>query len=256
MIYGLYLSGQGAQAQSERLNVLSNNLANASTGAFKRDLAMFQAHDPYDVEQGVADHVPGNLNEMTGGVTLADIVTDHSNGSLTQTGGQYDLALVGPGFFTVSDGRETLLTRNGRFTVDQQGTLVTADDGHTVMGAGNAPIRIPSDASDVNVSADGRVLAINAAGAAEEIGRINLVQTATPDQLEKVGNNYYRSAGSLAAAGDDLQVMQGHLEESGVRPVLEMMNLIEASRAFEANINTMRLQDETLGQLLQSVSRR
>jgi flagellar basal-body rod protein FlgF len=256
MIYGLYLSGQGAQAQSDRLGVLANNLANASTGGFKRDLALFQAHEPRDVGDGVDNNVPGNLNEMTGGVTLSEVVTDFSEGPLTQTGGTYDLALVGEGFFTVSDGRETFLTRNGQLSVNAQGELVTADSGHAVLGVGDAPIRIPTDANEINIGADGSIFSVSADGAAEQVANINIVRPASLDDLEKVGNSLYRSSGSVTAAQDGVQVLQGHVEESGVRPVLEMMDLIEASRAFETNINMMRLQDESLGQLLQSVQQR
>jgi flagellar basal body rod protein FlgG len=193
---------------------------------------------------------------MTGGVTLSEVVTDFSNGPLTRTGGRYDLALSGQGFFTVSDGRETFLTRNGRLTVSQQGELVTADGGHAVLGVGDAPIRIPPEAHDINIGFDGSIYSVSAEGVTEQIGQINVVQPASLGDLEKVGNSLYRTSGTLTPATDGVQVLQGHLEESGVRPVLEMMELIEASRAFETNINMMRLQDETLGQLLQSVQQR
>lgn len=256
MIYGLYLSGQGAQVQSARLNVVANNLANAATGGFKRDLALVAAHPPRDVATGSARPLPGNLNEMTGGVLLANIATDFSDGPLTKTGGRYDLAVVGPGFLTVTDGRETFLTRNGRLTVNDGGELVSQDTGFAVVGVGNSRVNIPPTAHDVNIAADGSVTAISETGLAESIGQIDVVRPESFDELEKVGESLYRTAGRPLPADDGVRLLQGHLEESGVRPVLEMMEMIEASRAFETNVNMMRIQDESLGQLLQSVQRR
>ena len=99
MIYGLYLSAQGAELQSTRLDVVANNLANAGTNSFKRNLAVFQEHLPHDLEHAQNNPVPGNLNKSTGGLALGAIITDHSNGPLLETGSKYDLALAGPGFF-------------------------------------------------------------------------------------------------------------------------------------------------------------
>jgi hypothetical protein len=95
MNYGLYLSAQGAEAQSQRLDVISNNLANAQTGAFKRDLAIFQAHRPYDVENNIAENLPGGLNESTGGISLAGVITDFSDAQTQVTGGVNTVPLVG-----------------------------------------------------------------------------------------------------------------------------------------------------------------
>ena len=86
MLYGLYLSAQGANAQSQRLDVISNNIANASTPGFKRDLAIFRQMDPRDVAQGNESELPpGNLNDSTGGLMLDEVVTDFSNVALTET---------------------------------------------------------------------------------------------------------------------------------------------------------------------------
>jgi flagellar basal-body rod protein FlgF len=256
MIYGLYLSGQGAQAQSSRLSVVANNIANASTGAFKRDLAIFRAHRPRDVENGLADEPPGNLNEMTGGVSLAEIATDFSNGPLTKTGGTYDLALAGAGFLAVSDGSEQFLTRNGQLSVNEQGVLVSQETGLAVVGVGDSSIVIPPDAQGINIAGDGSVFATNPEGQTEQIGRIAILQPESYNELEKIGRNLYRASGRTRPADDSVRILQGHLEESGVQPVLEMMEMIEASRAFETNVNMIRIQDESLGQLMQSVRRR
>ncbi|MEX1096413.1 MAG: flagellar hook basal-body protein [Planctomycetales bacterium] len=257
MLYGLYLSAQGAEVQSRRLDVVANNIANAQTDAFKRDLAIFQAHPPRQVIDGTAGDLPGNLNEHTGGTTLAAVVTDFSQGSLVPTGGVYDVALAGPGFFRVAGKGEEFLTRAGRFTLDRRGELVTQSTGSPVLGAGGRRIRIPTDASRVEIDADGSVRAFGPDGDAGIVGRLEVVLPETTALLEKAGNGYYRNLGRQRTAPPGVaEVRQGHIEGAGAQPVLEMLSMIEASRAFETNVNMIRTQDESLGNLLQTVARR
>lgn len=256
MNYGLYLSAQGAGVQSQRLDVISNNLANAETGAFKRDLAVFQAHPPFDVEEGIAENLPGGLNNLTGGISLAAVVTDFSDAQTRNTGGDYDIALRGKGFFKVTDGQQEFLTRNGRLTVDANNELVLIDSGHAVVGADGRRITISPDARKVEIRPDGTIMQLDDEGVRSPVSQLDLVVPESFDQLEKMGNSLYRSTGKLQPAGGSIQVLQGHLEASGTRPVGEMMQLIQASRAFESNINMIRSQDESLGRLLQSLPRR
>lgn len=256
MIYGLYLSAQGADVQSTRQDVISANLANASTTAFKRDLAVFQAHRPYDEENGISQAVPGDLNQSTGGISLAGVVTDYRNGSILPTGGTYDIALNGPGFFKVSDGRNEYLTRNGRLTRNAQGELVTQGSGLAVMSTGGAPITISAEAQEVEISSNGTVFQVGPDKTRSELGQIDLVLPRSLDSLVKLGDSLYRADGAVESAGDAVQVQQRSLESSGTEPVSEMVQLIEASRAFEANVNMIRFQDEALGRLLGAVARK
>jgi len=256
MIYGLYLSTQGAQVQSTRQDVIANNLANASTTAFKRDLALFQADHPYDVNRGSTSALSGGLDQSPGGISLAGIATVFRQGPLLKTGGAYDVALSGPGFLRVSDGQQELLTRNGQLTRNTQGELATQDSGHVVLGAGGSPIAIPDDVNQVEIAADGTVVQVGPGGTRSELGRLDIVTAESLDQLEKVGNSFYRTDSQVVSARNAVQVRQGYIEASGTQPVLEMRNLIEASRAFESNVNMIRTQDETLGQLLQTLGRK
>lgn len=254
MIYGLYLSAQGADVQSMRQDVIANNLANASTNAFKRDFAVFQAHPPAD--QNANEELPGNLGDSTGGISLAEVATDFSNGPLVRTGGTFDLALSGPGFLQVTDGQQQFLTRNGQLARNTLGELVTHESGHAVLGSDGVPITIPAEAEQIEVASDGTVFQIGPGNSRSELGKLDIVRPTSFDQLVKVGNSLYRSAADVEPAGEEVQVQQGFLESSGTRPVLEMMDLIEASRAFEANVNMIKFQDDTLGQLLQTLPRR
>ena len=257
MLYGLYLSANGAEAQSKRLDVLANNLANAETSGFKRDFAIFQAEQPYDVQNGTTYDLPGNLNNSDGGVALSDVVTDFSDGPVIGTGGTYDVALVGRGFFQISDGQQKLMTRNGRFTVDASGQLVTNDTGHQVLGEGGSPISIPTNAAAVDITADGSIYALAEDGTRTKTAQLALVHPESTDELEKVGTSMFRSASEPAPVENgDVRVQQGYLETSGTQSVTEMMQLIESSRGFETNINMIKFQDDALGKLLQSASRR
>jgi len=259
MIYGLYHSAQGAEAQSQRLGVVANNLANASTNAFKRDLAVFQAHRPFDLENGSGNEPAHNLNELSGGMSLVDISTDFSNGTFIQTGGTYDVALGGPGFLRVSDGNQEFLTRDGRLTVDENGELVTHDGAFRVIGVSGSTITIPNNSTDIEISSNGTLFAINQTGGIvtrTELDQLDVVRPESTDDLVKIGNSMYQFNGTPISAHDETEVRQGFLEASGTRPLTAMLELIEASRAFETNINMMKFQDESLGRLLQSVTNR
>jgi len=252
MLYGLYLSAQGAQSRATQLEVTSNNLANAGTNSFKRDLALFQTHHTFDQSLGGAGAAapPGNLNGATGGVTVAGTLTDHSQGTLTQTGGSLEFAISGPGFFRVTNGEEELLTRDGRFAESATGELVTADGGHRVLSTDGTPIRLNPDAVGYDVAADGTLSERLPTGESVPIAKLAVVAPETYTALEKLGQNLYRPVGGVAPAGVETRVLQGFLEGSGVNPVAETMQMSEASRAFETNVNMMKAQDESLARLL------
>ncbi len=253
MIDGLYLSALGAKSQEIRLGVVSNNLANASTTGFKRDLTVFENHLPFDLVQGNPRDTPERLVNSFGGNTVAEIVTDFSQNPLEATGGSLDVALAGPGFIKVATKAGKFLTRDGALTLDQDGTLVTTD-GARVLSDEGAPITVNPSAGPVTIGPDGLV-SQEYEQELEEVGKIALVEPRHYDQLQKVGNNLYKNHGGERPAGPDLSLKQGFLEGSGVQAVHEMVQLIETSREFEANMNMIRFQDEALGNLLSTVPR-
>lgn len=250
MIYGLYLSAQGAEVQSLRQDVLSHNLANAGTTAFKRSLAIAQAAETHDKNRGVAGQVPGNVDELNGGVYVTEVVTDYSNGGFMKTGEKFDVALGGPGFMKVSDGRNEYLTRDGRLDMDSSGQLVQRETRHKLMGVSGALVLDPLGPRP-NITSEGLVLQ-----GSETIGRIALVQPESEKSLVPQGDCLYRVEGKTKPALDETQIVQGHLENSGTNPTLEMLELIETSRMFESNINMIKMQDDTLDRLISSLPRR
>lgn len=251
MIQGLYLSAQGAQIQQLRQEVISNNLANASTSTFKRDLIRAQSHLSYDSQRGGASKLPHNQNELPGGVTPFDVATDFSQGQLTATKNQFDVGIAGKGFIQVQDGKRTYLTRDARLAIRPDGALVTREHGHAVMGInGGGPIIGLDPAQPLTVEIDGSLRQGEG-----EAGRIALLEPSDYHQIQKVGSNLYAAPGKLVAAPAETQFKQGMSEQSGVKPVSELTELIEASRAFESNVNMIKHQDEALGRLLSVIPR-
>jgi flagellar basal-body rod protein FlgF len=254
MLYGLYLSAQGAQAQSTRLDVLSNNLANSQTSGFKRDLAVFQSHRPYDVENGGVSDAPGNQGAFSGGVGTAKIITDYSSGPLVHTNGELDVALNGPGYFQVSDGNQQYLTRKGTFTLSSAGDLMLQGTNMHVLSSSGGVINVPSDATQIEILADGSISAANANGAQVQVARLGLFKPGSDQQLQKVGSSLFRANDAVSPAGNDSTVQQGFIEQSSVNPVNEMIEMVQASRMVEANVNMIKYQDDALDRLLQSAA--
>ena len=192
-----------------------------------------------------------SLSRQTGGNSVAATALDLSQGSLEETGGDLDVALAGPGFFQVRDaGGEVALTRDGRFTRSPDGTVVTAD-GRPVMGEGGGPLTIPAAAEAVAVAADGTLSARLPGGATAAVGRFAVVAPQNPRSLRRHGDGRLTATGPAAPLPPgEVRVRQGYVEGSGVDAVKETLNVIGSSRAFETNLNLVKLQDDTLGRLL------
>ena len=124
MIYGLYLSAQGAQIQSTRQDVIANNLANAATNSFKRDFVRVQSHQPYDVTHGGSTSLPNDLQKLTGGTTPTDVATDFSQGMMTSTRSPLDVAINGKGFVLLDSLEPSLPFRTHRATYGYTPTFV------------------------------------------------------------------------------------------------------------------------------------
>lgn len=251
MIYGLYLSGQGAQLQTVRQDVVANNLANASTTSFKRELLTARAHLPFDSAQGTRTWLEGNLDNLPGGVTSGGTSTDFSQADLTRTQGAFDVAIQGKGFLKIANGKETYLTRNGQLAIGAQNQLVTRDQGYNVLSAAGTPLAGLDPERPIDVLPDGTVMQGD-----NDLGKLALVEPQKYTDLTKIGRNMFTAAGKVSPASPETIVKQGYLEDSGVRPVASMMELIESSRTLEANVNMIKTQDDSLERLLQSLPRK
>lgn len=244
MPYGIYLSASGAQAQNHRLEVLSHNLANINTPGFKPHLAMLQARHSEAIARGEVSPGSRGIDDIGGGVAINDNKTLMQQGPMEQTKRKTDFAINDDrSFFVVQRGEEQLLTRAGGFLFNSSGVLTTTD-GYTVLGADGNPIKI--DPNRPYESKDGGF--IQQGGTSRPL---MVVQTQEPGDLSRVGDNLFRSlTPPEPVENKDRRIVSGFLEKSGVVPTTAMMELIEASRLYEANLRMIQHQDQALGNLV------
>ncbi len=257
MPYGLYVSADGVNAQSKRLEVLSNNLANIDTTGFKRQFAVFQARYSEAVEESFLSPGTGTIDDLNGGVSLNATLTDFTSGKFKRTGDATDLAIAGDGFFQVEKNGETLLTRAGNFVFSADGELKT-QQGFSVLDEGGSPISISPGGGPTEFGPDGTIFQIDEAGKQVPLQKIGLVSPGAPDLMVRQGENSFRTDPQDSVTPIPLaqrQFRSGFLEQSTVNATTSMMELIEASRAMEANVNMIRNHDSMLGTLVNRVLR-
>jgi flagellar basal-body rod protein FlgF/flagellar basal-body rod protein FlgG len=247
MPYGIYLSAEGAQAQSRRLEVIANNLANVNTVGFKKEFAIMQARYSEAIAAGTASPGSGSLADIGGGVRVEETKTDFSQGPTKRTGTPSDLAISGDGFFAVRKGQETLLTRAGNFRLTPSGSVVT-QQGYPVLSEGNSPITIAPDGGPWEISASGAVMQN---GTTQNLA---IVKPASLGDLVKLGENLFRPLAKTSPVPQaQRSVSSGCLEMSDVEPTTEMTSMIEVSRMFEANVDVLKSQNEMLNGLINRV---
>jgi len=251
MIQSLYSGATGMDAQQLNLNTIANNLANANTNGFKKSRIEFQDL-LYDqsraagADAGAGTVVPSGVQVGTGSrvVSTAKVFTQ---GQLTQTGQNYDLAINGDGFFQVQrpDGTYAY-TRDGALQLDNNGKIVTAD-GMPVLGFQ----AVPAGTSSFSVSSNGQVTTQGPNGS--QSYTVQLSRFANPAGLNSLGGNVYQEtpASGTPETGSPSQngfgsIVQGSLEGSNVNIVQEMVNMIQAQRAYEINSKSVQTSDEML----------
>ena len=254
MIRALYTAAAGMQSQQMNLDVISNNLANVNTTGYKETKLQFQdvlyqTTREAGSDQGAGNQLPESLQIGQGAVPVS---TERlfTQGEMSQTGGNLDIAIQGNGFFQVQLPDGTLAyTRDGSFKMDSQGRVVTSD-GYPVQG-GFQPV--PNGATNVTISASGSVTYTTAGGTTSS--QVQIARFNNPGGLDAVGQNLYKEtvASGTAELGDPSQngfgqLQQGYLELSNVSVVTEMVNLILAQRAYEVNSKAVQAADEMMQQ--------
>ena len=262
MIRGLYTSALGMTTQMQRMDVVSNNIADVNTTGFKRDAVAAQAFTDRFAHRINAPAINGVLRLMGNarpagfmgqGVFIDEVFTDFASGGFRETGGPLDVALTEAGFFaftvTNPDGSEQeKFSRNGAFTLAADGTLVTMT-GSRVQGIGGDPINIPL--GTITIDDNGRIFSNN-----EYVDTIRMVNFENPTSLRKTRGEYWAVTDETEFTEYTGRVEQGFLENSNVNVVREMVELIALSRAYEANARLVTLHDETLGRAVNEIARR
>lgn len=257
MVKGLYTAYTGLVNQQNRLDVVSNNLANSTTIGYKKEGMTSQSFDAMMAIK-VKDTTVGNRNQYIGdlslGVKVGETYRDYAQGSFRETGEDFDLAISGNGFFTISftdkaGKTSTMYTRDGNFSMTKEGYLVTKD-GDFVQSNSGSNIILPTNASDIAIERDGRITADGT-----YIATLGITDFEDYNYIEQYGENLYREVNGAVKKDADGMVFQGYTEQSNVNVVSEMVEMITVSRAFEANQKAMNAEDSmlekavTLGQL-------
>ena len=251
----LSIAGTGMLAQQTNVDVISNNIANMNTTAYKRQRAEFQdllyqqVVRPGAATGGEEAKSPSGI-QIGAGVRTGGVYRVAEQGALTTTSNRYDVAIEGNGYFAVTlPSGATAYTRAGSFQLSDQGELVTAD-GYPVQPG----ITIPPEAVDVTISRTG-VVQIKLDGQAEmqDVGQLQLAAFVNEAGLEAQGGNLFLATAAsgepnLASPGDPGfgMLRQGFLEASNVNPVGEITALISAQRAYEMNSRVVKTVDEML----------
>ena len=235
----LYVGLSRQMTLRKELDLVANNIANQDTAGFKVESMMVQ-NDP----KTPTASSPGAPIQF---VYDAGVARDFSQGALKQTGGPLDLGLTGNGFFQVQTADGTRYTRDGRFSLDAQGQMVTAS-GDPVLADGGSPVALDPTKGEPLIAEDGTI-----SQKGQVVGKIGVVRFASQGALQKAGGGYFQNVSNLAPQpAQDTKIAQGMIEGSNVNPISQITRLIEVSRAYEQVANMM---DQTSSLSDQSIQR-
>ena len=218
-----------------QLDIVANNIANADTAGFKAESLLNNTEQRGPAKNEQVAHTARFVLDK-------GVSRDFSQGTLKQTGGQFDVAIEGDAFFSVTTEAGERYTRDGRFKLDAAGKLVT-QAGEAVLDDGGGEITLRREGSAPTIGPDGTI-----SQDGQRVARLGVVRFDNLSALSKAGEGRYLADGVAPVPAPDVQVRQGMLESSNVQPVLEVVNLIEVSRAYE---RVTRMIDQT-----QDLSRR
>jgi flagellar basal-body rod protein FlgF len=252
MIYGLYLSAAGVITNSYRQDVIANNIANAETVGFKKDLAMFQERPTQAQETGATASTNSMLDMIGGGIFASPTQVDMSQGEMEPSSSNLDVAIEGNGFFAVKDKSQTRLTRDGRLMIDRSGQLIIANGtGQPVLDQKGNPIVLNPAISSQDTTID-RFGNVTQAG--KFVDRIGLFDVSDRSKLTKVGGDLISPGKADLIPGTG--VLHGNsTERANVEPATELTELMDAQRQLEANANMIRYQDSTLSHAVNEVGK-
>jgi flagellar basal-body rod protein FlgG len=250
----MWSAAAGMNVQTLNMDTISNNLANINTTGFKKSRAefqdlLYQTINTAGTNTSTTTTYPGNI-QIGHGARLSAMVKEFTTGSLKSTASQFDMAIEGSGFFrvTMPDGTFAY-TRDGSFSLDQNGNLVTANGNNL-----DPQITIPQDALSVTIATDGTVSVTQPGQSTpQQVGQITISNFINPNGLTQMGHNLYQPT---LASGDAIDgtpgltglgtIQQSFLEISNVDMADEMVNMIIGQRAYEANSKTIQTADSML----------
>lgn len=218
------------------MRIVANNIANAATSGYRQEGLVFSEY---------VQSVDGASSLSMGQGNVRN--TSFQQGALTQTGGTFDFAIEGDGFFLVETPAGERLTRSGAFSPNAQGDLVTMD-GYRVLDAGGAPVFVPPGAADIAVSSDGTI-----SSEGDPIGQIGVVQPLNAREMVREDGVMFRADEGYEPA-ENARVLQRFVESSNVDSVLQITRMIEVQRAYELGASFLEAEDERVRQSLKALS--
>lgn len=221
------------------MRTIANNMANLSTTGFRREGVVFSEF--VSAGSGIGPSVSLTATRVR--------QIDLGQGPLTQTGGAFDFAIEGEGFFLIeADGGDQRLTRAGNFAPDSAGNLVTPD-GLRLLDAGGAPVFIPAEANAITLAQDGTLAADGL-----PLTQLGLVVPADPFDLERTTGALFTAKEGTVAAPDGA-ILQGFLESANVNAVLEMARMIEVHRAYELGQSFLDRESDRRSKLIDTLTK-
>ncbi|WP_097025828.1 flagellar hook-basal body complex protein [Clostridium peptidivorans] len=235
-------------AQQEKLDAISNNIANSNTTGYKREEVSFQdlMYETLD-RRGYPVNKGENKNLITGtGVKTGQWIRDNSQGSVVDTGAKTDLAIDGPGYFRVRGPEGDMLTRGGSFNIDANGNLVDKNGNLLVIRPYGNNGNVPLTKDNFSIKEDG-VITVKQGNDYIEIGKIDIYNTTGDNDLLSVGENLYIPKEGVQPKLINSNIMQGFLENSNVDMAKEMSDMIITQRAFSFGSRAVTTADEMWG---------
>jgi flagellar basal-body rod protein FlgF len=231
---GIYTTLTRQSGLMREMQVVAHNIANISTTGFRREGLVF------------AEYVRRMENGPS--LSMANAAARHMDmrqAGLSKTGGSFDFAIEGDGFFLLETPQGQALTRAGNFTPGPEGELVNAD-GYRLLDGGGAPVFVPPDAANVALANDGTLSADGV-----PLARIGLWQPTDPNDMSHQGGTVFTTGAAEPAEG--AKILQGFVEESNVNPISEIARMIEVQRAYEMGQGFMEKEDERMRSVIRAL---
>ena len=257
MVTGIDAAASGMMAQQLNIDVISNNLANVNTAGFKQFIPVFKnISDVVLKEKNNQDNqnTDKTIGILSAGSVLDSTILDLQQGALKKTDNKLDFALNGNGFFAVGTQNGDCYTRNGSFSVDDKGTLITKD-GNPVLNQSGSSIKIDvakTGIDKLNVTEDGTIFL-----GKQEIDKLKIVSFDKPEDLTSLGSSLYKPANSNVTPTEakDCKVDQGFTEGSNSNVIETMINTISATRTYETLSKVVKTTEMTLDKAVNDVGR-
>jgi flagellar basal-body rod protein FlgF len=239
----LYVALSHQMAMQRQMDIIANNIANASTTAFRNESVLFEE---YVVNTDPSSDQMGNQIAF---VQDRGVVRNLAEGEFTQTGNELDAAISGKGYFQVQDPKgNTLYTRNGHFHVDGTGQIVTTK-GYPVLDAFGKPLTVNLNDSTINIATDGTITA-----ASGRRGRLGIVTFPNEQAMNAVGDSMFKTD-QKPTPTQNVKILSGMLEGSNVEPVIELTKMVDVLRSYESTAKLLQTYEDLQRESIQQVGK-